>query len=240
MSDFLSNIFGSKNSTQIGTKTGSLGGKLLVPVMVATSLGLLWKFNTLKENMKKDSIKNLQKYQEDELKKAHKMIAGIPLVINNLHEYTFPEIQAITRRNTIKNKLIGRKWKEMVDQNIIKNNADESLNWGSKPRFEEIEPIQAANPNKELSLKLLNINVIELIQKADSNLEIKHDDKPIGSNSIMSTSSVETNSSESWIGGKVVRGILKRKVDQFKKNYLDWWLNSQASQIVKKQVTFDL
>lgn len=183
MSDFLTNMLNLTGASSSSFKGAKLNPKILAPVVLATSVGLLWKYNTLKTGTNlDDSISQVKQNETAKLKRAHRMISRIPMVVDNLHEYTWYEIQAITRRNTIKNKLIGRAMKSNFCQKSTQNENKES---------------KISSNDTNLAVKN-DVTVSEAASKeVCDTLNIKVEEKAVGSSSIYSTSSVTTSSSES-------------------------------------------
>lgn len=183
MSDFLTNMLNLTGASSSSFKSAKLNPKILASVVLATSVGLLWKYNTLKTGTNlDDSISQVKQNETAKLKRAHRMISRIPMVVDNLHEYTWYEIQAITRRNTIKNKLIGRAMKSNFCQKSTQNENKES---------------KISSNDTNLAVKN-DVTVSEAASKeVCDTLNIKVEEKAVGSSSIYSTSSVTTSSSES-------------------------------------------
>ena len=148
----LSNNFPSRGNTFVR--------KLILPAMLITSVGLYLQQSTWES-------------QNNRKKLAQKMIANIPLDIKNLKEFTPFEINAITRRNTIKNKLIGRK------------------NFKSQNQPPQI--VNTTEKNSENKNHLTNLN----IERSLSENSYAKSEPSFGINSIYSTISDKTESSES-------------------------------------------
>ena len=69
--------------------------KFLLPALFTASAGMYWQYYKMQTS-------------KDNKRAIMRSIAKIPLHIKNLNEFSPLEINAITRRNTIKNKLVGR------------------------------------------------------------------------------------------------------------------------------------
>ena len=75
---------------------------MMVPALVATSIGFYCQYSKIRDQV------NLDQLRQSHRKRVQKLISQIPLYVDDLSKYDTMEIQAITKRNTIKNKLIGR------------------------------------------------------------------------------------------------------------------------------------
>lgn len=165
MSHFLTNLFYHSGSGASNSGSRGLSHKLMVPALLATSVGLYWQYmNTQKLG--------LEQLKQCERKRIQKLMAKLPSEISDLSQFTAPEIQAITRRNTIKNKLVGRlnKWR-LMNQNIAHNQGE---------------------PTSSESAELNDIPSEGVIE-----CESPEADDKVGASSIYSTSSIATDSSES-------------------------------------------
>lgn len=119
-------------------------------------------------------------------KAAFKNLAKIPMDIKDLSNFNAFEINAITRRNTIKNKLVGR-------QKI-----KEAMALVSEAAKEDLEQNEKEIP--------LNKTVSESVSCS----EWAKPEEDFGMSSIYSKSSVETESSVSWLS--TFKSILKSGV----------------------------
>ena len=136
------------------------------------------------------------------MKRIQRMISQIPININDLKSFTAPEIQAITRRNTIKNRLAGRFKRNFWSENLIENNKEyESNNFNWK---------------NEESKNNTNSDEIWISKLQTAQIEENQDSAKVGTSSILSTSSVVTISSESEQGYEGLAGILKKSLSNTK------------------------
>ena len=154
---------------QIPTHSFNFTRKLMVPALVATSVGMYWQYSQIMT-------------QKTKMQSVQKVIARLPLNIKNLTDFSQLEITAITRRNTIKNKLIGR---------LARGKGASQVKFG-----------------KDSSQLGFEVGALPESQKTGEASILKLKDAEMTS-SLRSTSSVATDSSESALGSSKLGGILK-------------------------------
>ena len=158
----------------------------MMPAMLATSVGMYCHYNTFSENKTSDSWNETRENPRQKMKLAHKMISKLPMEIKNLNDFSWYELQAITRRNTIKNKLVGRNPISKESQNSDKN---ELMKQNINYKAAETLP-------KKMKVRWFD----EAIYTQDIDSEWDEEEAEWGkTSSIISTSSVTTSSSESCV-----------------------------------------
>ncbi|CAI2378526.1 unnamed protein product [Moneuplotes crassus] len=145
-----------------------LAKKFILPAMVATSVAYMQYSSMMDAKTQK--------------KAALKMLAKIPMEVKDLHRFNNFEINAITRRNTIKNKLVGRK---MV----------------------KIEPQPKIERNDLSTIEEAEIPLAKTVSQGGYSKEYLKPEEDFGMSSIYSKSSVETESSVSCLSA--FKSILK-------------------------------
>ena len=194
MSSFISSLFGYATAGQQSTSAGGLGSKLLVPALLATSVGLYWQYSSCKASKSEDLEQDFDQLKRSEFKRIQKMMAKLPATVKDLSNFTPPEIQAITRRNTIKNKLVGRIRQFCLTKQA--NNITSEINSSENTINEEAKETLSSEEKW-----IINITKAQIVW----------DEKQInfGSDSVLSTGSVATASSEFDQRNENITSILK-------------------------------
>ena len=198
MSNFISSLFGNVTSGQTSSNTAGLSHKLIIPALLATSVGLYWQYNSYKSSKNEEFEQEFEQLKHSEIKRIQKMIGKLPLVIKDLNVFTGPEIQAITRRNTIKNKLVGRlKQLWSIENSNKSDRIDSSIN--SNTINEEVKETLKSEEKRDENI--IKTQAIE--NTSDFNF---------GISSIYSTGSVVTVCSESDQRDENLACILKKSI----------------------------